>query len=117
MKQSTVIISILLSSLVFLLFYSTEYLRSDTHVPVLFSGYSVIWIVSKTRTGLFNMTVIFSLISGLYSLYFITYLSEKKTMKILKYRQFHFQLKMIRMLNIFCLICGRDITAIPFSGE
>ena len=36
------------------------------------------------RLGLFNMTVIFSLIFGLYSLYFITVLSDNKTTENLK---------------------------------
>ncbi len=36
------------------------------------------------RIGLFNMAVIFSLIFGIYSLYFITILSEKKTTENLK---------------------------------
>ena len=43
-----------------------------------------IWISVKRKVGLFNMTVLFSLISGLYSLYFITILSEKKTIENLK---------------------------------
>jgi two-component system, NtrC family, nitrogen regulation sensor histidine kinase NtrY len=36
------------------------------------------------KVGLFNMTVIFSLISGIYSLWFITILSEEKTTENLK---------------------------------
>ena len=38
-----------------------------------------IWISVKKDIGLFNMTVILSLITGVYFLYFITILSEKKT--------------------------------------
>ncbi len=37
-----------------------------------------LWYLMKGKTGMFNMTVIFSLISGFYFLYFITTLSEKK---------------------------------------
>ena len=39
----------------------------------------VIWILVKRDTGLFNASVILSLIFGIYSLYFITILSEEKT--------------------------------------
>jgi len=37
-----------------------------------------IWISTRRNLGLFNMTVIFSLITGVYFLYFITVLSEEK---------------------------------------
>ena len=43
-----------------------------------------IWIYGKFSIGVFNMTVIFSLIFGLYSLYFITMLSEAKATENLK---------------------------------
>jgi two-component system nitrogen regulation sensor histidine kinase NtrY len=42
------------------------------------------WIVWKKSVGIFNMTVIFSLIFGIYSLYFITILSEEKNTENLK---------------------------------
>ncbi len=42
------------------------------------------WITGRKKTGVFNMTVIFSLLFGLYSLYFITVLSEKKTTENIK---------------------------------
>lgn len=43
-----------------------------------------IWISGKRNIGVFNMTVIFSLIYGVYSLYVITVFSEKKTTENLK---------------------------------
>jgi hypothetical protein len=43
-----------------------------------------IWISVNNRIGLFNATVIFSVITGVYSLYFITILSEEKTKENLK---------------------------------
>jgi two-component system nitrogen regulation sensor histidine kinase NtrY len=43
-----------------------------------------IWLIEKYRVGLFNMTVIFSLIYGLYSLWFITVLSEEKSIENIK---------------------------------
>ncbi len=43
-----------------------------------------IWISGKKNVGIFNTTVIFSMIFGLYSLYFITILSEEKTTDNLK---------------------------------
>ena len=38
-----------------------------------------VWLLLKINTGIFNKTVIFSILLGLYSLFLITYLSEKKT--------------------------------------
>ena len=43
-----------------------------------------VWRSVLTRVGLFNMAVIFSFIFGIYSLYFITILSEEKTTDNLK---------------------------------
>jgi two-component system, NtrC family, nitrogen regulation sensor histidine kinase NtrY len=43
-----------------------------------------LWISINNKIGHFNLTVIFSLIFGLYSLYLITVLSEKKTTENLK---------------------------------
>jgi len=43
-----------------------------------------IWIVEKYKVGIFNMTVLFSLIYGLYSLWFITTLSEEKAVENIK---------------------------------
>jgi two-component system, NtrC family, nitrogen regulation sensor histidine kinase NtrY len=43
-----------------------------------------LWISVIKKTGIFNMTVIFSIIFGVYSLYLITILSEKKTVENLK---------------------------------
>jgi two-component system nitrogen regulation sensor histidine kinase NtrY len=42
------------------------------------------WRSVQTRVGMFNMAVIFSLIFGIYSLYFTTILSEEKTTDNLK---------------------------------
>ncbi len=42
------------------------------------------WKYVQTRIGLFNMAVIFSLIFGLYAIYFITILSEEKITEDLK---------------------------------
>jgi two-component system, NtrC family, nitrogen regulation sensor histidine kinase NtrY len=44
----------------------------------------VLWESGYSKVGFFNMTVIFSLIFGVYSLYFITILSEQKTTGNLK---------------------------------
>jgi signal transduction histidine kinase len=43
-----------------------------------------IWKAGKRNIGIFNMTVIFSLVFGIYSLYFITTLSEEKNTENLK---------------------------------
>ncbi|MCX6325352.1 MAG: HAMP domain-containing sensor histidine kinase [Bacteroidia bacterium] len=49
-----------------------------------------IWITVKSGVGLFNMIVIFSLISSVYYLYFITILSEEKTTENLKIQEVSF---------------------------
>ncbi|MDO9340167.1 MAG: hypothetical protein Q7T72_06520, partial [Bacteroidales bacterium] len=43
-----------------------------------------LWISGTKKVGIFNLAVIFSLNSGIYSLYIITVLSEKKTIEKLK---------------------------------
>lgn len=43
-----------------------------------------IWLSGQRKTGVFNLTVIFSMIFGIYSLYFITILSEEKTTENIK---------------------------------
>lgn len=45
---------------------------------------ATIWITRKMKLGFFNMTVIFSLIFGLYALFFIIDLSEKRTTENIK---------------------------------
>jgi signal transduction histidine kinase len=47
-------------------------------------------ITGEKRTGIFNMSVIFSLLLGLYSLYVITVYSEKKTTENLKIQTLSF---------------------------
>jgi two-component system, NtrC family, nitrogen regulation sensor histidine kinase NtrY len=43
-----------------------------------------LWISRKLKAGIFNTTVVFSMIFGIYSLYFITILSEEKTTENIK---------------------------------
>lgn len=78
-SRETVTISLIASLLVPALFF---YNKPGTLIPVIIF-YSVlvisIWIATKKNLGTFNMTVIFSLITGVYFLYFITILSEEKT--------------------------------------
>jgi two-component system, NtrC family, nitrogen regulation sensor histidine kinase NtrY len=44
----------------------------------------IIWLTEKYGFGLFNMTLLFSLVFGIYSLYFITNLSEEKISENIK---------------------------------
>ena len=43
-----------------------------------------LWIAQSRNIGLFNLTIIFSILSGIYFLYFITILSEEKTTENIK---------------------------------
>src|SRR5450759_2572413 len=83
-KTSKIIFSLLLSLTVPALFF---YDKPGTLIP-LAVFYSVlvmsIWISMKRNVGLFNMTVVFSIISGIYFLYFITILSEEKATENIK---------------------------------
>ena len=78
-RRETVIIALLTSFIVPALFF---YNKPGTLIPVLIF-YSVlvisIWKSTKNNLGTFNMTVIFSLLTGVYFIYFITILSEEKT--------------------------------------
>jgi two-component system, NtrC family, nitrogen regulation sensor histidine kinase NtrY len=80
----TILLSVLTSSLVFLLFY---YLKSG-NIPVLSLFWFVlvlaIWTGFKRETGKFNMTVIFSVLFGLFSTYYLLVLSEKKNVENIK---------------------------------
>jgi two-component system nitrogen regulation sensor histidine kinase NtrY len=78
-SRETVIISLVVSVIVPVLFF---YNKPGTLIPlVIFYSILVlsIWISTRRNLGTFNMTVIFSLITGVYFLYFITILSEGKT--------------------------------------
>jgi len=84
LRTGIVIFSIItsLASLVVIYYHDTGTLIPLAFFYCLLTG--SIWITVKKGVGLFNMTVIFSVISGVYSLYFITILSEEKTIENLK---------------------------------
>jgi len=83
-RTEIIILSIITSVVVLVAIY---YHDPGTLIPLALF-YSLltgsIWMSVKRKAGLFNMTVIFSLISGVYFLYFITILSEQKTVENLK---------------------------------
>lgn len=77
-NRETVIVSLVASVIVPVLFF---YNKPGTLIPlVIFYSILVIsiWISTRRNLGTFNMTVIFSLLTGVYFLYFITILSEEK---------------------------------------
>ena len=78
-SRGTVISSLSASVIVPVLFF---YNKPGTLIPLVIF-YSVlvisIWISTRRNLGTFNMTIIFSLLTGVYFLYFITILSEEKT--------------------------------------
>jgi len=82
--SSTIILAGIASMIVPVLFF---YKSPGTLIPLLVF-YSVlivfVWKIMSKNIGFFNMTVIFSLITGVYFLYFITVLSERKTTENLK---------------------------------
>jgi len=77
--RETVILALLTSFIIPVLFF---YNKPGTLIPILIF-YSVLVISIRNSTkknlGTFNMTVIFSLLTGVYYIYFITILSEEKT--------------------------------------
>jgi len=78
-RRETVILALLTSFIIPVLFF---YDKPGTLFPILIF-YSVlvigIWNSTIRNLGTFNMTVIFSLVTGVYFIYFITILSEEKT--------------------------------------
>jgi len=83
-RQETITFSIITSLVVPVALFCND---SGTFIP--FSVFYIIittslWISGIKRAGIFNLTVIFSLIFGIYSLYLITVLSEEKVTENLK---------------------------------
>ncbi len=83
-RNITVVYSILTSLVVPVIFYSNAVSTLIPLAAFYFILICSIWISIKRGIGLFNMTVIFSLLAGIYSLWFITILSDKKTTENLK---------------------------------
>ena len=80
----TLILPVLTSFLVFPVFLYHDPL-SLLALLFLWSGLLLlVWITGQRKTGKLNLSVIFSLILGVYSLYVITVFSEKKTNENLK---------------------------------
>ncbi len=83
-RTKTVLFSIITSMIVFVPFFFRE---PETLIPLALFYVLVtagIWILRKRKAGIFNIMVVFSLILGLYSVLFITVLSEKKTTENIK---------------------------------
>src|ERR1035437_611979 len=93
LKPRTVIFSIIISTFVPALFF---YNKPGTIIPLaIFYIVLVlsIWISTKRNLGLFSITVILSLVSGVYILYFITILSDAKTTENLKIQAISFSIE------------------------
>jgi two-component system, NtrC family, nitrogen regulation sensor histidine kinase NtrY len=84
LRARTVIFALIISLVVPFLFFFIE--PGTLAVVALFYCVLVlsIWIAMRRSMGVFNLTVIYSIISGLYFLYFITILSENKTTENIK---------------------------------
>lgn len=80
----TIILSVITSIGVFVLFFydDSKTLVSLTIFFILFC--LSVWFITKRKVVFFNITVVFSLLFGIYSLYFITNLSEERSTDILK---------------------------------
>ena len=84
LETKTVILSITTSAIVLVLLF---YKSGGTLIPIVvfyFLMTTGLWIISKRIVGFFNLSVIFSLVSGVYFLYIITVLSEKRITENLK---------------------------------
>jgi signal transduction histidine kinase len=89
-SHRSVIISLLTSFIIPVLFFHD---KPGTLIPLIVFYCLIvmtIWISMKRRMGLFNQTIIFSILSGIYFLYFITILSEEKTTENIKIQAFSF---------------------------
>jgi two-component system, NtrC family, nitrogen regulation sensor histidine kinase NtrY len=86
----SVIISLIISFIILGLFFHG---KPETLIPlIIFYSCLVItiWISLRRKVGLFNQTVIFAILSGIYFLYFITTLSEEKTTENIMIQAFSF---------------------------
>lgn len=83
-KLKTTVISVIPSFLI-ILFFCGSSIVSFLIVALLFTGLiSLRWFLGKRKINIFNSTVLFSFLFGLYSLYVIAINSEKKTNENIK---------------------------------
>ncbi|TFG42214.1 MAG: hypothetical protein E4H43_03505, partial [Bacteroidia bacterium] len=80
----TVILSALTAMVIFPVFFMKDPLILLSGALLYFIVTILIWILRTKDMGLFNKTVIFSLVLGLYSLFLIAFLSNKKTEENIK---------------------------------
>jgi two-component system nitrogen regulation sensor histidine kinase NtrY len=84
LKPLTIISGIVTSFLLFLILHLIGY----KHIPVISLFWLLlvtsIWFSLRSKTGLFNITVIFSVLFGFFSVYIILMLSEKKNLENIK---------------------------------
>ena len=81
-------LTVFLSASTSFLFFQVFHFTGSGNILVLSLFWLILttsmWLSFRRRTGLFNMTVIFSVLFGLFSLYYIILLSEKKTIENIK---------------------------------
>jgi two-component system, NtrC family, nitrogen regulation sensor histidine kinase NtrY len=75
----TFILSVMTSMVVFPVFFVKDPRALFTAALFFLTVTVLIWLIKTRNTSLFNKTVIFSVVLGLYSLLLITYFSAKKT--------------------------------------
>jgi len=80
----TVFLSVLTASVVFPVIFMNDPLIVLSAFLLFLTVTILIWILRTRDTVLFNKTVIFSIVLGLYSLFLITYLSDKKSVENIK---------------------------------
>jgi signal transduction histidine kinase len=78
-RKSTILSAVLLSSLVIAVFYANQPKGLFPFMIFYLVSVTTILTVIRRKTDYFNLTILFSLIFGIYSLYFIVVCSEKKT--------------------------------------
>ena len=75
----TIILSSIVVIIIFIVFFFREPAVLISVALFYFFVAILIWLLNRKETGIFNKTVIISLVFGLYSLFIITYFSAKKT--------------------------------------
>jgi len=83
-RSSTILVSVIPSIILIVAIFIHD---QGTMIPLAIFYLALtmgFWIFIRRRIGMFNMSVIFSLLFGVYSLYFITMLSEGRTTENLK---------------------------------
>jgi signal transduction histidine kinase len=77
-QPGSILLALLTTMIVFICFFYRDYRMFIAVALFYFLVTTGVWFLGRRNAGIFNKTVIFSVIAGFYSLFLITFYSEKK---------------------------------------